>query len=58
MKLIHYLRDKEFPMVQMFIAVDELLKLLGNSLAFGLSCSGIPSFEIQKKYLEVLRKIT
>lgn len=56
LKLIHYLRDVTYPNINMFDAIDELLKLMliENNVK---RSSAIPDLEIQKEYLELLRKI-
>ncbi len=56
LKLIHYLRDMAFPNVNMFDAVDELLKMMGVENKIKRN-SKIPDIEIQKEYLLMLRKI-
>lgn len=56
LKLIHYLRDTAFPNVNMFDAVDELLKMMGVENKTKRN-SKIPDIEIQKEYLLMLRKI-
>lgn len=56
LKLIHYLRDTAFPNVNMFDAVDELLKMMGVENKIKRN-SKIPDIEIQKEYLLMLRKI-
>ena len=56
LKLIHYLRDANYPNINMFDAIDELLKLMfiENNIKRNYA---IPELGIQKKYLELLRKI-
>lgn len=56
LKLIHYLRDETYPNMNMFDAIDELLKLMfiDNSIERN---SSIPDLETQKEYLLLLRKI-
>jgi hypothetical protein len=56
LKLIHYLRDETYPNINMFDAIDELLKMMNieNKIARN---SVIPELEIQKEYLLLLRKI-
>ncbi len=56
LKLIHYLRDETYPNINMFDAIDELLKLMKfeNNIKRN---SAIPDLETQKKYLKLLRKI-
>jgi hypothetical protein len=57
LKLIHYLRDTEFPPLNMFSALDELFKVMNVEFNFSNSESEIPSIKIQKEYLKMLRKI-
>jgi hypothetical protein len=56
LKLIHYLRDETYPNINMFDAIDELLRMMKieNSIKRN---SGMPDLEIQKEYLLLLRKI-
>ncbi len=56
LKLIHYLRDNEFPQENMFDALDKLFTKLGiiNSIKRDTE---IPSIEVQLKYLEILREL-
>ncbi|MBK7631397.1 MAG: hypothetical protein IPJ23_11975 [Ignavibacteriales bacterium] len=56
LKLIHYLRDETYPNINMFDAIDELLKLMNieNNISRN---SAIPNLETQKEYLLLLRKI-
>ncbi len=56
LKLIHYLRDETYPNINMFDAIDELLKMMSieNSIKRN---STIPELETQKEYLLLLRKI-
>lgn len=61
MKLIHYLRDTDFPPINMFDAVEQLLIMSGFKNDFaalrpkGMNES-VPSLETQLKYLEGLRR--
>ncbi len=57
LKLIHYLRDKSYPLMNMFDALDEMLK---NFNIEPLERNGIsvPAIEIQMENLEALRKLT
>ncbi|NOX65627.1 MAG: hypothetical protein GXO85_07465 [Chlorobi bacterium] len=57
LKLIHYLRDLEFPLINMFDAVDELFVLMGIQNNYKNETGKIPSIMIQEKYLEKLREI-
>ena len=56
LKLIHYLRDENYPNINMFDAIDKLLQLMNieNNLKRN---SVIPDLETQKEYLILLRKI-
>lgn len=56
LKLIHYLRDETYPNINMFDAIDELLKLMNIENPISRS-SVIPDLETQKEYLLLLRKI-
>jgi hypothetical protein len=57
LKLVHHLRDNSFPLVNMFDAVDELLKIENGESRIE-RCEPIPTIETQLKYLNVLRKLT
>ena len=56
LKLIHYLRDATYPNINMFSAIDELLRMMKieNSIK---RKSEIPDLKTQKEYLILLRKI-
>lgn len=56
LKLIHHLRDKAHPLINMFDALDEMFENLGSERIerFGKE---IPSFENQLKYLNLLREL-
>ena len=56
LKLIHYLRDETYPNINMFDAIDELLKMMSIENKIKRN-SAIPELEIQKEYLLLLRKI-
>lgn len=57
LKLIHYLRDKEFPNQNMFKMLNKLFSKM--NLKFGYSTNDeIPSPEIQLEYLKFLRQLT
>ena len=56
LKLIHYLRDETYPNINMFDAIDELLKFMNIENPISRN-SSIPELEIQKEYLLLLRKI-
>lgn len=55
LKLIHFLRDNGYPLVNMFDALDNLFGKIGIS---GPSRNGqdIPETDIQKEYLTILRQ--
>jgi hypothetical protein len=61
LKLIHYLRNYGYPMINMFAALDSLLTEFDISLAQvdslfeGSRNDDVPGIEYQKKYLEILR---
>lgn len=57
LKLIHYLRDNEFPNENVFRSVDQVLSRMKYQEDF-TAADLIPSKEIQKKYLALLRKYT
>ncbi len=54
MKLIHFLRDRAYPQLNMFDALD---KMFGNYQMEIKRDKPIPSVDVQMKYLNVLRKI-
>ena len=56
LKLIHYLRDTIYPNINMFDAIDELLRLMNIENKIKRN-SAIPDLETQKEYLLLLRKI-
>lgn len=56
MKLIHYLRDTDFPPVNMFDAVDDLLKMMNYHFEINRN-ELIPDVNTQLKYLYCLRDI-
>lgn len=56
LKLIHYLRDETYPIINMFDAIDELFKMMKIENPISRS-SVIPDLETQKEYLLLLRKI-
>ncbi len=62
LKLIHYLRDTEYPLINMFDAIDKLFSMMENSstefikkLFDERNGVSIPPIEIQMKYLTLLR---
>jgi hypothetical protein len=58
LKLIHYLRDKSFPQIAMFEALNGMLSRLEVTKDFYWHKKDIPDIETQKKYLELLRELT
>lgn len=58
LKLIHYLRDKSFPPIKMFTALDELFNRLKIEKDFSWHENVTPDLEFQKKYLKLLRELT
>jgi len=58
LKLIHYLRDKAFPQINMFEALNGLLTRLNIRKEFFWHEKSLPSLDIQKKYLQILRELT
>lgn len=56
LKLIHYLRDNDYPDINLFDAVDQMLKLMHIKSAIHRSES-IPDIHIQKQYLLFLREV-
>jgi len=57
LKLIHYLRDNSFPQINMFDALDELLKHFEITPVLERKNVSIPPEEIQIKYLNILRRL-
>ncbi|GMU95321.1 glycosyltransferase [Ignavibacterium album] len=56
LKLIHYLRDNAFPNINLFDAVDELLKRMKINFQIKRN-EDIPDIQIQKQYLVFLRNL-
>ncbi|MCK9279566.1 MAG: glycosyltransferase family 2 protein [Melioribacteraceae bacterium] len=56
LKFIHYLRDKYLPEIGLFRAVEELLKVIGESSPS--SENAMNDIDIQIKFLEKLRELT
>lgn len=57
-KLIHYLRDKAYPQINMFKALNGLFERLDMKKDFFWHKENVPSLNIQKKYLQLLRELT
>ena len=58
LKLIHYLRDNGFPLMNMFDALDEMLIHFNQKIVYEKNRLRIPDIEIRKKYLRILRTLT
>lgn len=56
LKLIHFLRDNSFPNINLFDAVDELLKKMKISFPINRN-KDIPDIQTQKQYLVFLRNL-
>ena len=56
LKLIHYLRDNGFPPQPMFASLNRLLEEMKIEVGFR-SGEEIPPFDVQVKYLEMLRSL-
>ncbi|MDH7604641.1 MAG: hypothetical protein QHH13_07060 [Melioribacter sp.] len=56
LKLIHYLRDTDFYMINMFDAIDKLMKMLSQEINFKRN-EIIPSLEVQLEYLNYMREL-
>ena len=54
MKLIHYLRDNAYPMINMFDALDEVFLFFDTKIERN---EPIPDWQTQLKYLNVLREL-
>jgi hypothetical protein len=57
LKLIHFLRDNEFPSINMFDALDEMFVRFDQK-SFRTNNEPLPSIEIQFEYLLKLRELT
>ena len=57
LKLIHYLRDVEFPSINMFDALDELFLKMDINFGYKNKTDKIPPIEMQREYLKKLREI-
>jgi hypothetical protein len=55
LKLMHYLRDTAFPMINMFDALDKLFNMMNSGISIERKYP-VPGIEIQKKYLTELRQ--
>lgn len=57
LKLIHHLRDTAFPLINMFDAVDSLLKYLDVRAEYRGLNEAVPSIDVQIRYLNFLRAL-
>jgi len=57
LKLIHYLRDTAYPMINMFEALDIFLNWIKSNNKPEYSRRKVPPLDIQKEYLEILRNL-
>lgn len=57
LKLIHHLRDNEFPSENMFDALDKVFRLMEIDFTHTNNPGKIPNILVQEKYLQKLRKI-
>lgn len=57
LKLIHFLRDNTYPLVNMFDAIDEMLLLSKVPVKIERDKSTLPDLDKQKEYLLLLRKL-
>ena len=58
LKLIHFLRDSEYPLINMFEALDEMFKHQGINSLPDKNNILLPSIKVQMEYLKTLRKLT
>ncbi len=57
LKLIHFLKDKSFPQINMFDAIDSLLALAGIEHTIERNKTVLPDLDVQKEYLLLLRRL-
>jgi len=57
LKLVHYLRDSEFPLINMFDALDQMFEMMNIPFNYKNETGEIPSIKIQEEYLQTLREI-
>lgn len=57
LKLIHHLRDDKYGLINMFDALDELFLLCNIDVAINRSYLELPTLDIQKKYLLLMRQL-
>ncbi len=58
LKLIHYLRDSVFPLINMFDALDNILSLFNYKQGIKRKPNEIPGIKDQFVYLNILRELT
>lgn len=58
LKLIHYLRDTSYPNIDMFSALNQLLKIMDEKFESERTDDSIPDFSGQVDYLNRLRELT
>ncbi len=58
LKLIHFLRDSEYPLINMFDALDEMFKHQGITSLPDRNNILLPSINVQMEYLKTLRELT
>ncbi len=58
LKLIHFLRDSAYPLINMFEALDEMFKHQGINSLPDRNNILLPSIKVQMEYLKTLRKLT
>ncbi len=56
LKLIHFLREKSFPLINMFDAIDSLFEFSGIEITIKRNKAVLPDLDIQKEYLLLLRQ--
>lgn len=57
LKLIHYLRDTTYPMINMFDALEQIFQLMKIEIDYKNNKNTIPPLDIQSKFLKTLRDI-
>jgi hypothetical protein len=58
LKLIHYLRDNNFPLINMFDAIENMLSFFGCKTGINKKAGEIPRISEQTVYLNLLRRLT
>jgi len=57
LKLVHYLRDSAYRVINMFDAVDQLFLKIGVNVIKRNKSEGVPPLDVQKEYLYKLREL-